>query len=240
MLDILIIIIIGLNMLVGYRRGFVSTVLSLAAFILAIIFTRMFHPAVAAWLRTTPFYEGVVGWIADHLQLGDMVSGAFSRAVDQVAMPIQQEVIGRFPLPQWMLDFLDLDTVMANLQGIEVGQMIDLSGVEMQIASHFAGFVIDGVSVVGLFLVLLFLLRLVATMGNLVTYLPVIHSLNKTVGTAAGAVKGMLAVWIMLILYVMFFLRIDSVFYDWYYGSSLALWLNERNLILNLFLSIIG
>jgi len=48
-LDILVIVLLGLNAWIGYRRGFVHEVFALAALIAAIVVVRLFHAPVASF-----------------------------------------------------------------------------------------------------------------------------------------------------------------------------------------------
>ena len=236
MLDIIVLAIIGINILVGLRKGFVATILSLVTFVLAILITSWLHPYAAAFMRTTPMHTGIVDWIDSHISIGDSVN----ELLGATAHNIQYNVIEVLPLPEWFLDMINLEPIIAGIEGINVSGMVDFSGVERQISTHIGEFVTDILSGLILFLVVLFVLRLLAVIANIITYLPIIHSLNKTLGAVAGLVRGLIVVWILLIVYTLFLFNTDTMFYQWYYEANFAVWLNERNLILSLFFDIIG
>jgi membrane protein required for colicin V production len=51
--DIIVLLVVGLAALGGIMRGFVQEVLSLAAWVVAVIAIRMFHTDLTAWLEET-------------------------------------------------------------------------------------------------------------------------------------------------------------------------------------------
>ena len=233
MLDIIIILIIVINMLVGYRKGFVATVLSLFIFVFAIILTRAFTPAFTEFLKTTPLYDMIVRWTADSISLGDGVNQMVTTAITNV----QTEVIGRFNMPEWLMGFLNLDKIASS---VDVGAVVDLKAIELMIATQITDFIIQMLSGIVLFFIFYIGLKVVAISINLITLLPIIHTLNKTVGTVAGLIRGVIIVWVLLIVFMLLFLRPDTVFAELYETSYLAIWLNERNILLSMLVGIIS
>jgi len=51
--DIIVLLVVGLTAIGGFLRGFVQEVLSLAAWVVAVIAIRMFHTDLTAWLLET-------------------------------------------------------------------------------------------------------------------------------------------------------------------------------------------
>ena len=233
MLDLLLIFIIGMNMLMGYRKGFVATILSLLTFVLAIVITRMFQPAFTEFLMTTPLYDGMVNFTKQYLSIGDGVN----TAINSASANFQAEVMERFMMPEWVANLINLEALTKN---INVGAMIDFGTIETMIAVQITNYFIGIISFVGLFFISFFVLRIIAVSLNLITILPIIHSLNKTVGTLAGLLRGVIICWIILMVYMVLFMRVDTVFYEWYYGSTVALWLGERNVLLSMITSMMG
>lgn len=90
-LDIVVVVLVGAGIILGFMRGFVSELLSLFAWILAILALRYFHTPVAEWL------EGPIGsgaWLLAFLLVFGLVFLVGKLASRRVGGQVRKSVVG--------------------------------------------------------------------------------------------------------------------------------------------------
>ncbi|MCD8211827.1 MAG: CvpA family protein [Oscillospiraceae bacterium] len=179
--EIVILIVLILFGVWGAHRGFVRTLCSLIALLVALVgallLTNLLSPTVAGWL--TPVFEP---------SITSTVENALPEEIAQASLNTSQlqEYLQQSDLP------LGLNSILADLAGEipDIGTQDIVAG----FSSALAGVVAQVVASAGLFLiffiVILLLWRLISKGLNLVTKLPVLNFLNKLAGFIFGVVRG--------------------------------------------------
>lgn len=222
MLDIITILVIIANIFIGYRNGIVDMVLSIAAYIIAILFARLFHSYVASFLSATPIYDSILEWVADSISIGG--------TVQDITTDIQAQIIESIPLPPIFSGMINLENM------IDISTVVDTATLELQIASSITDLLINIIAALLVFLLLVFGLRIIIASLNTIAMLPVIRVVNKNLGALVGAVRGFLIVWLLLIMFNLVLVRPSNIFEQWLYSSHITYWLSERNFILSVIL----
>lgn len=75
--------------------------------------------------------------------------------------------------------------------------VLEQSGIYEEIGNYVAGIIINIIACVVTFIIVLLVLRILINMLDLVTKLPVLNAMNHLGGTIAGAIEGILIVWLM-------------------------------------------
>ncbi len=171
-LDILCIGIIGVSILVCFRRGFVMSLFSaLSAAATLIVMTVFYKPFVAA-VKSSP--------------LGISLTESFRRRVADMLTGTAGDAIASSTAPGFIKDIMRSGTQSA---GDAAAACADRS-MEVLIAV---------VTFVALMLILKILLRLVPGIIRTVTRLPVVHQADKLLGLGIGVILGF--VWVVVAVY---------------------------------------
>jgi len=209
---------------IGAWRGFVRTILGFVNFILAIFLTNMLYPHMGRFLRSIDgFFDALTATIRQTMGLD-----AFIYAETRAA---ETEIINALPLPAFFRD-----TLIENNNSI-IHAAIGATGFVDYIAGFLAGIVINIISMVIVFIIVITGLFLLTKILNILTKLPIINTLNKLLGAAIGAIWGLLLTWLVLGVVVIYFSANSAIdIAEILEASVIAGPLNERNFALNFIL----
>lgn len=191
----LLIIVIGILIgfvIEGYCKGFVRIAFSLLAMIVTLAFVTVATPHLTTYLEdNTTWDEAITEKCLEHVRSAseERVNDHIDEQVEQQAEAAEQSGLS---LPEKWLDQL------ADSGSNAVNDIMEQSGIQETIAQNLAHFIMTGIS---FFIALIFIslvLHLIIRALDLVTKLPVIKHVNRTLGVMVGAVKGFLVVWIFL------------------------------------------
>ncbi|AMJ39969.1 CvpA family protein [Anaerotignum propionicum] len=225
LLDAAVIILILVFAGIGYHKGFVMEALSFLPMLAAMIAVKFLTPVMGVLLRKTPFFGTLANSIGKSMQLDTVIGNA--------AMHTQTEIIQNMHLP----DFLK-DALLENNNPV-IYNLLDVQGLKEYIAGFLANVCINIVSVIIVFVVVLFLARFLLKALNLVSKLPILNFFNRSCGLLVGGIKGLF--WIWLIAMGITFLQCNDKmlsFFQVLNQSVIALFLYENNILLFLILKI--
>lgn len=209
----------------GYHKGFVIEALSFLPMLAAMVAVKFLTPVTGILLRKTPIFGSLADSIGKSMHLDTVISNA--------AMQTQTEIIQNMHLP----DFLK-NALLENNNPV-IYNLLDVGGLKEYIAGFLANVCINIVSVILVFVVVLFLARFLLKALNLVSKLPILNFFNRSCGMLIGGVKGLF--WIWLISIGITFLQCNDKmlsFFEVLNQSVVALFLYENNILLYLILTI--
>ncbi len=191
-MNILTLIVIGVLILytfLGYKSGLIKTVFSICSMIIALILSLLISPNISKALQER---ENVVNY--------------FSQKVEKVlnldkvdnAVATQAEQIEKLPIPKSIKDTL-IDT--NNTQAYNALNVTNFTG---YLSHSLACIIINALSFILTFLVLLIALRILSKVLDLISKLPVLHQINKLTGLIAGFVRGLITIWLLSIALTIF------------------------------------
>lgn len=173
----------------GYRKGFVREAVSLMFMFCSFFFVWLINPYINDFLREeTPVYVTV-----EH-SCKDMISGQLMKIGEEN----QEEWIRSLPLSENIQkDILENNTIKGY-------QKVAADSFAEYVAAYFAGMITNGLSfMISYFLIFVVLKALARTMYSL-SRLPVLRQVNRMAGAGLGAVKGILVIWILLLVLTVF------------------------------------
>ncbi|MCL1843499.1 MAG: CvpA family protein [Defluviitaleaceae bacterium] len=191
-LDIVVLVLIALCALAGYRQGLVRTVYRLASFFIAVFLAQRLFPYVARMLRGTRLYETIQESIKSGLNLEGFVA-------DYAAAGRSGEIIEALPLPINMRNLLQ-ERFVEGVHGV-----LQVDTVEAYISGFFANIAINGIAMVLVFLLVLIILAIAGMALDIVHLLPVISTFNRIGGLGVGILLGVGIAWISIVVMSMFF-----------------------------------
>ena len=183
-LDALVLFLMVFAVVRGAHKGFVQTIYHAVRWIVCIILAQILYPYVAGLLKQV----GVVEMISSGLEemLAPIMEGAGNTAM-----------IESLPLPQALKDIL-----VQNDNGA-VYELLNVSTLVGYVAAYLANMAVNILAVLLLIVVLLIGSHLIGVALDILTKLPVIHSLNAFLGAGAGVVVGVCYVWLFgLVVYL--------------------------------------
>ncbi len=183
-LDILILIVIGASIFMGYRRGLILTMASTVSYIAAAFITKSYYQSFTDWLLIkTPIGDALGTMVSSNL----MLSG--ERTLQEGVFTNESS----FKLFSWANEYLAKGLMQEQaLQTVEA--------IKEDIISRLTLMLTNIISIVLLFLIIRALIILVGYILNNVFDLPGLYSINKIAGLAVGGLRGILLVAVLLIL----------------------------------------
>ena len=175
-LDLAGIFLIVFGLFRGIRKGFVQTLYQAVRWILCLILAQILYPYAADFLRQIGLLEMIQGGLEE--SLAGMMSGSGNTSMIQ-----------SLPLPEFLKD------VLVQNDNSVVYEMLHVTTLSGYVAAYLATMAVNILSVVVLLVALLVVSHLIGAALNILTKLPVIHSLNALLGGAAGLVLGIINVW---------------------------------------------
>ena len=188
-LELLVIAVLVGFTVMGMRRGLVMSLLGLAgvlvAFIGAGVLANSLAPAVGSALEPR-FAAAIEEQLNESLQHTEFASesGGVAATPDEVALPGVLEVLREMGLYEPLIDSID--------RAVENGMTQAAASAAARVAAALAQSVAYLILFVLGFVLILILWKAVSRALDLVARLPVLHSLNKTLGAAFGLLQGCL------------------------------------------------
>ena len=215
-LDIIILAIVALCAIAGYHKGLIRAVYRLVSFFVAIIVARQLYPYVARGLRQTELFPTIQGGIAHAMNLEGFIA-------DQTATR-GADLIDSLPLPGI------LQSLLHSYNTPNMFEILQVVTVEEYISGFFANMVINGIAILGVFLLTMLALTFIGYALDIVSKLPVIRTLNHIGGFVFGMAMSAVIIWLALVLVALFVVTANPMVSEMVESSRIAQWLFERTL----------
>ena len=222
--DLLVIaIIVGFG-IIGMVNGFIYSMFKIASYFVSIFISMKFYPAVAKILMKTPLYTNIKASILKSLMLQQQAQApTVGTHVKQVAA---DSIINSLHLPGFLKG-----TLISQMP--DPTKLFDLSKIMDMISGELTKVVIDIIGLVVLYIIIrigLFFLRFIL---QGIAKLPIFKQMDKLGGFAFGAVEGLLTVYIVFAVLMLFhsapqfkdfFVAVDnSVIAKFFYQSNFVI-----------------
>lgn len=176
----------------GYRRGFIKEVVSMFLVVLSIALVWVINPYVNEFLKdNTPLYQAVQSSSKEFV--GTKLDGAIAMGQQE-----QSSLIEDLGLPSFLADGLAENNNASVYQYLSVDTFTDY------VSDYLAVAVVNGVSFLLSFILATLLIRMLTYALDIISRLPVINGINKTTGALVGLLKGLIFVWIALLVLTVF------------------------------------
>lgn len=174
----------------GYRRGLLRVVFSLVSFFLSLAFVMWATPYITEFLEeNTQIYTTIQEKCEENLRIS-----AEDSMQEQGENSAEQMEVSGIKLPQGLQEQL-------IGEGIEAADdLLDSAGIYTKLADNLAHFIVSGISFFAAWIIASILIHIISGILNLVSHLPIIHGMNKTLGVVAGFIEGLFYVWLFFYL----------------------------------------
>lgn len=191
-MNALVLVVVGILvvcMFMGYRAGLIKTIFSIFSMVVALILTMFISPYVSKALQSN---EKIVDYFSEKVVLVlnlDELDNSIKDKTDQ---------INHLPIPDTMKQSL-----MQN-DSTENENALGATTFTGYLSRSIACMILNSLSFAITYVILIILLRVLCVVLNIISKLPVIHQINKLTGLAAGLVQGVIIVWLLCIVLVIF------------------------------------
>ena len=204
-LFILVVIILLVNVIRGFRRGMAGILYSLGATILALILTASFTPNAYDYIKEeTAVYETVQTAIEESLSNAVTGTESSSDTTDsEVKKTDDEESDARLQLSEAGVALPKIlnDTILGS-GGSLADEVLEETGVYATVSERIAGWIVYDLCFIVVFVLVRMGLRIAYLVVRGIFKLPVLKTVNRFVGVLAGGVEGLLLVWIILLAVV--------------------------------------
>ncbi len=203
-----IVLLLGLT-IIGYCRGFMKMLVSMAALLLTLGITWYAAPKVAEVLeRHTPIYDTVKTQINNYMttEVEKQVNQLYGDTIEKIEgmqgnemlnhLTDEQEktIIEMLPIPKALQEKLVQNNNADNYDIMGVVTFCDY------LSSAIADLVLQAITIVITFLFSIIMIRLAIFALDIISKIPVIHGVNKLAGAALGLVEGFFLLWIIFMI----------------------------------------
>ncbi len=236
LIDVVVICIVLLTAFLGYKRGFIKTIISLSSFLLAAFIAVMFYKPVAVILtEKTDVDEWVkqkvmntkVTVSGDKFILAEENSGDQNDIQEQVYVAETQEEKNN-----------DVKSILEDLPDI-LASKIDVSSakenIKQELANKLSEQIMNLLSLIVLFLLVRITLIIAEILLSKVVELPVLKQINEILGMSFGAAMGFISIYVAFAI-ITFISSIADISFvvSAIQSSAFASAMFESNLILKL------
>lgn len=188
----------------GWHKGFLRIFLSLAGTIIIIIAVIIISPRVSSYIiDNTDVFERTEKKVVDVF-----LERLYSAEEEDDTVKDEDNEGGSKEVGEKPLDELNIPDIFKNdlieKKASEMYQALLAAVFREYIAGYISRLIINAGSFVCVYFTLWFVLKLLLRSSDLLANLPVIKTMNKTLGAAVGAVEALIMVWIVFFIIIMF------------------------------------
>jgi len=211
-LDIVLIAILLLGAFIGYKKGFVKVAVKLGTFIVAIILAFVFQAGVAEFVGETLGLNNSIH-VAVEDKLIDFTATEEGEKKENINIPILENTIK------------DINSVAEDKKSEVISDW----------ANNITTFVIKGISFIAIFIVVSILMGIIGLILDTVCKLPVLKTLNGTLGATTELILMIFRILILLaIISFLSPLEILTSVTNYINESCITKWLYENNIIISI------
>ena len=174
-IDIIILIILGLCVLLGYKRGLAKCVIKILSFVIAIVVAfALFKP--------------ISNWIINNTEFDDSIRNAISQTVKEEVQE-SGKVKEESNLPQSMVEYIN-EEIKTNVSQTK-------ETVVNNIAQEVSVLAVNVCAWIGIFILTRIALLIVTAIFSLITDLPVLKQIDKAGGIIYGILEALVIVFVI-------------------------------------------
>lgn len=226
----IILLILLLFTLRGYRRGLIRTLASIAFFFLTAVLVQFITPHISSFLKEqTPLYGYLKEQCAEVFQIEKQEEEEEPSKLEQARW------IDSLPVPDTLKKQLSEHNNKAGYTQLEADSFSEY------IAGYMANLILNLLTYVAAFALVGVLLNVGIAALDLIAHLPVLHGVNQILGLFGGLLQGLLIVWIIfLVITVCVSTQPGSELMDMIRESPVLKTIYDSNILLKYLMSRMG
>lgn len=181
-----VLVFLAIMFYMGYKKGIIKILVSFVASIVAFLLATMLSSPIEGFIKNnTSIYNSM------KKQMTEYVAVYMEDEIDLSNITNQEDVIKKLELPSVIKDKLIAESISEDKVNIGVEKFSEV------IATSLADILVQAGVVMILFLVIKLVLRVLIGVLNIMSRLPLINEINKSLGGILGIVEGILILWIV-------------------------------------------
>lgn len=218
--DIAVLLIILAFTFIGVKNGFLYSVFRLFSYLLSVIFAVKFYPVLSGMLQKTVIYTDIRTAV---------INGIIKQQADKISTVRDNSakaIVDGLKLPGFIKDSVLENVTKKDIFGVQ--KILDAVGSEISML------IINIISVILIYVIIRFALVFTRALIKTIARLPVFKQLDKTGGLVLGAIEGILVVYILCALLILFsaFPKFSSTI-DSIQSSQFANYFYQNNFIVS-------
>lgn len=186
-LDIAIVIFMLYIVIMGYIHGFVRSLFNLLGYVVAAIATHYYYQVVKKMLvDLTTLDDKLTEFVKNRLQEMGAQSAQSTVTVSDL------NAMNQLPLPAEIKE--EIQSFLTNTA----------TSVSSNIATVVSDLVMSFIAIVGLFVIILLVVKIVAAIFDVISKLPVLNTFNKAGGVLFGLLKGYIILSLIFVIAISF------------------------------------
>jgi uncharacterized membrane protein required for colicin V production len=188
----------------GIKKGLIKMIYSVGILAAGLILAAVLNPLVSSFLHhNNSIYQFVYEAVEDNIKLEGKI-----KTLNQ-----ENDVINELPLPELIRQKLKENN------NAEVYEAMAVKTFQGYLYKYITNMILNGISYVGVYLLVTILLYLLAETLHLISRLPVLKELNQLAGGAVGLLEGLLVFWI--------FCTVTAIFSNTEWAHTIYKMINE-------------
>lgn len=230
---IIVLAVLAISAFVGYHKGMLRIIYSLVSWIVVLAFVSWATPQINFYLlENTVIFDRIEEYCEGTIR---------ASSSEQVEVPQQQTEAA-------LLEELESDDILAEL-GVSVPEpvwngimektagatetFLDESGIYTAIAEGLATFILEGISFLVALVMAWLVVHIISQLLGVVSRIPVIKGVNRTLGFLVGMVYGFMIVWLGFYVTALGSAsEMGQVVVSYIYENAFLTFLYENNLVL--------
>ncbi len=217
-------VIIGFG-LIGLRTGLILSIFKIASYFLSVFLSIKLYPHFSKIIADSALFYNINNAILNNLLL--QRAEAIKQAGEQAKQATVDAIVNKLPLPEFLKTY-----IVSHIP--ETSELIDINKAMEAISVQITNIIISIISLVILYIAIRIALVIAKHILEGITQLPIIKQFNKLGGFIFGAVEGLLTVYIIFAVIMLFnssptFLKVYEIINQ----SMFAKYFFENNFIIN-------
>ena len=185
---IVVLAILAVNALYGFKRGLIRTIFSFCSLLIAIVLTIWINPMVGDMMKNNDkFYNGVIQKVEKMLPDQSREENIKEKDNDN-----KSTYINKLPFPKSLKRTLMKKE--SDYRDLAFDSFRDY------ISHYVADIIINALAFILTFAIMTAILWAACFMLNIISKLPILNQINKLAGMMAGLLQGLVIVWLFFIL----------------------------------------
>ena len=223
MIDLIVILILIIFVVIGYKKGLIRSAITLCSSIVALVLSFIVYPAINMILKLTPMYTSIYEGVFKKIEAID-----FGKGIQSQGNAIVENIT-------WLPEFLTMQ--IKNNNNTAMYELLGVKTIQEYISIYIANMIISMIAIlITWFLLKVILVAVLRMLGSIIEHLPVISSFNHVSGLIFGLVKGILTLSVIGLI-IPLFITVPA-FQDISQSieaSILTKWLYDNNFILMIY-----
>lgn len=224
----ILLIVLAIFAIQGFRRGLVRTAVSMVFFIIVIAVTSWLNPYVGDFIREKTDWQEEIQQSCKEIFFQEIEEQA------DISINSQMEFIDELPLPESMKEKL------VENNNAEIYRQLAVENFADYLSGYVAYGIINGVAFVISFILTIIIVKMILYAVDILTELPVVGTFNRIGGMLIGLIQGILWIWVVfLVITLLCNTDVGTYLMGLVRGDPVLGWMYDRNYLMQIIMRVL-